>query len=154
MKKAVYLDTTIPSYYYDRRHKTAFLTETTKKWFKEEAKKYKIRVSEATLVEAATGEYPVKNKVLTFVRRWIVLPYDALLDQIVAAYLENHLMPKEFGGDALHLAYASFYKMDFLMTWNCQHLANANKKEHIRVVNTRLGLYVPEIITPLELVDA
>ncbi len=54
-------------------------------------------------------------------------------------------------GDALHLAYASFYKIDFLLTWNCNHLANANKRTHIRVINTRLNLVVPEIITPLEL---
>ncbi len=45
----------------------------------------------------------------------------------------------------------TFYKMDFLMTWNCNHLANANKRPHIRVINTRLGLYTPEIVTPLEL---
>jgi hypothetical protein len=41
--------------------------------------------------------------------------------------------------------------MDFLLTWNCQHLANANKKQHIRIINTRLNLLTPELITPLEL---
>ena len=61
-------------------------------------------------------------------------------------------MPAEYGGDALHLAYASYYKVDFLMTWNCDHLANANKRQHIRVINGRLGLHVPEIVTPMELV--
>jgi len=46
-----------------------------------------------------------------------------------------------------------FYKIDFLLTWNCNHLANANKKQHIRVINTKLGLSTPEIITPLELFE-
>jgi dTDP-4-amino-4,6-dideoxygalactose transaminase len=55
------------------------------------------------------------------------------------------------GTDALHLAYASFYKIDFLLTWNCNHLANANKRKHIRVINARLNLPTPEIVTPLEL---
>ncbi len=50
-----------------------------------------------------------------------------------------------------HLAYASYYKIDFLLTWNCNHLANANKKQHIRIINTRLNLPTPETITPLEL---
>jgi hypothetical protein len=54
-------------------------------------------------------------------------------------------------GDAVHLAYASYYKMDFLLTWNCSHLANANKKDHIRRINAMLNLPTPEIITPLEL---
>jgi hypothetical protein len=60
-------------------------------------------------------------------------------------------MPKVAEGDALHLAYASFYKIDFLLTWNCKHLANANKYQHIRIINTRLQLHTPEIVTPLAL---
>jgi hypothetical protein len=43
------------------------------------------------------------------------------------------------------------HKCDFLVTWNCQHLANANKFGHIRRVNTMLGLFVPALVTPLEL---
>ena len=54
-------------------------------------------------------------------------------------------------GDALHLALASFYKCDFLLTWNCTHLANANKFGHIRRINVMLGLNVPLLVTPLEL---
>jgi hypothetical protein len=60
-------------------------------------------------------------------------------------------MPRILEGDALHLAYASFHKIDFLLTWNCNHLANANKRKHIRTINARLNLATPEIITPLEL---
>ena len=52
---------------------------------------------------------------------------------------------------ALHLALASYYKCEFLVTWNCQHLANANKFGHIRRVNAMLGLFVPALVTPLEL---
>ena len=46
---------------------------------------------------------------------------------------------------------ASYHKCDFLLTWNCQHLANANKFQHIRVINGMLGLHVPSLVTPLEL---
>jgi hypothetical protein len=60
-------------------------------------------------------------------------------------------MPKYPLGDALHLAIASYYKCDFLLTWNCRHLANANKFGHIRQVNVMLGLYVPLLVTSLEL---
>ena len=60
-------------------------------------------------------------------------------------------MPAGPGGDALHLAVASFCKCDFLLTWNCIHLANANKFGHIRRVNGMLGLYVPAIVTPPQL---
>ena len=60
-------------------------------------------------------------------------------------------MPADPRGDALHLALASFYKCDFLLTWNCTHLANANKFGHIRRINVMLGLNVPLLVTPLEL---
>jgi hypothetical protein len=61
-------------------------------------------------------------------------------------------MPRDPAGDAAHLALASFYKCDYLLTWNCAHLANANKIGHIRRVNALLGLPVPQLVTPLELI--
>lgn len=62
-------------------------------------------------------------------------------------------MPNDPGGDAFHLAIASFHRCDFLVTWNCRHIANANKFGHIRRVNGRLGLGNPGLITPLELLN-
>jgi len=61
-------------------------------------------------------------------------------------------MPRDPAGDAAHLALASFYKCDYLLTWNCAHLANANKIGHIRRVNALLGLVVPQLVTPLEMI--
>jgi len=80
-----------------------------------------------------------------------LLTPDAQIVDIAQIYLYNYLMPCALKGDALHLAFASFYKIDFLLTWNCNHLANANKRQHIRVINARLNLLTPEIVTPLEL---
>ena len=57
------------------------------------------------------------------------------------------------GGDALHLAVASFHRCDFLVTWNCKHLANANKFGHIRQVNDILRIGNPTLVTPLELLN-
>ena len=63
-------------------------------------------------------------------------------------YVARHLMPGRDLGDAYHLAMASFYGAHFLLTWNCRHLANANKVGHLRVVNADLGLSVPVVTTP------
>lgn len=67
---------------------------------------------------------------------------------VVQFYYEHRLMPVETGGDAFHLAMASLANMDYLLTWNCRHLANANKFQQIKVLNGRLGLPVPTITTP------
>ena len=63
----------------------------------------------------------------------------------------NHSSGDCVDGDALHLAIASYHRCDFLVTWNCKHLANANKFGHIRRINGILGLSVPSLVTPLEL---
>lgn len=72
--------------------------------------------------------------------------------EIVEAYISHKVMPIDPAGDALHLAIASYYNCDFMLTWNCKHLANANKFAHIRRVNGILGLHVPTLATPLEFI--
>jgi len=101
--------------------------------------------------ELARGNYPKKNEILEFVKKIETLEPNPEIQIIVDYYIQNSLMPKNQQGDAVHLAYASFYKIDFLLTWNCNHLANANKKQHIRIINSRLNLFISDIITPLEL---
>ena len=76
---------------------------------------------------------------------------DASILEIVEAYIRHRVMPADPAGDALHLALASYHRCDFLVTWNCRHLANANKFGHIRRVNGLLGLLTPALVTPLEL---
>lgn len=151
MRKTVYLDITIPNYYFDERESLKTFAEITRMWWQKERDGFSIWISEETLNELNEGIYPHKKDALEFAARLPVLPPDENIVEIARIYLENYLMPQVLKGDALHLAYASFYKIDFLLTWNCNHLANANKKQHIRRINTRLNLSTPEIVTPLEL---
>lgn len=125
--------------------------EITRKWWDEEAGHFNIWISEETLDEINEGNYPKKNEILKFISEIPVLIPDHQIIDIAQIYLDNYLMPRVLKGDALHLAYASYYKIDFLLTWNCNHLANANKRKHIRIINIRLNLPTPEIVTPLEL---
>ena len=69
-----------------------------------------------------------------------LVPVEPAIADIVDAYLTHRVMPADPVSDALHLALASYHKCDFLVTWNCKHLANANKFGHIRRVNVMLGL--------------
>ena len=151
MKDSVYLDTTIPSYLFDKRENIKAHIEVTKKWWNQESKNFDVWISEETLDEIAEGNYPRKDEILRFISSVPILSPEKQIIDIAQIYLDNYVMPRVLKGDALHLAYASFYKIDFLLTWNCNHLANANKKQHIRIVNTRLNLATPEIVTPLEL---
>ena len=151
MKKAIYLDSTVPSYLFDERESIKLHCDITRKWWEEESSNFDIFVSLETIVELNKGSYPKKIEILEFVNKLEKLEPNPEIRNIIKVYIQNTLMPKDEMGDALHLAYASFYKIDFLLTWNCNHLANANKKQHIRILNSRMNLFVPEIITPLEL---
>lgn len=151
MRQSVYLDSTIPSYLFDERESLQTYVEVTQAWWEQERHRFDLWISDATIAEVSQGEYPNKPKIIACISALSVLPPHPLLVDIVRIYLDNYLMPRILTGDALHLAYASYYKVDFLLTWHCNHLANANKKQHIRIINDRLRLFTPEIITPLEL---
>ena len=76
---------------------------------------------------------------------------DSAVDSLAQIYIEHLVMPKKDLGDAWHLAYATFHNFDFLLTWNCNHLANANKREHIQTINWRMNFATPQIVTPQQL---
>ena len=151
--ETVYLDTTIPSFYFDERESFRNWIEETQRWWKEESFRYELWVSDAVIEELSFGNYPRKTEILKFIQPIKVLERSLDLEHIVAVYIENFVMPKSLVGDAIHLAYASYYGIDYLLTWNCNHLANAKKRKHIMVINSRLGLSTPEIVTPLNLVE-
>jgi hypothetical protein len=66
--------------------------------------------------------------------------------EIAKVYQVRGLMPEPPSADALHLAQASFYRMDLLLTWNCRHIANANKARYFEVLNHGKGLSVPQAV--------
>lgn len=70
------------------------------------------------------------------------------LEEVVSYYIEHRLMPQDSEGDARHVALASILAVDFLLTWNCRHIANQSKVRHLAVLNRRLGLGVPALVTP------
>jgi predicted nucleic acid-binding protein len=148
----VYLDSTIPSYYFDTRPEILNYVADTRHWWDKESSAYDLWVSQATLRELAPGEHPHRDEILEFVRKIKVLPEDRMVLELAQTYIDHKLMPASLEGDAAHLAYASFYGFNYLLTWNCNHLANANKRRHIEVINIRLGLASPLIVTPQMLV--
>jgi len=150
MKPVVYIETSIPSFYYEIRPEPDMVARKmwTREWWDEHRNQYTLVTSAVVLEELEGGEYPNQNEVIALVKELPVLHLDLTIREIVETYIQPTLMPRDPVGDALHLAIASFHKCDFLLTWNCTHLANANKFGHIRRLNTLLGLYVPILTTP------
>jgi predicted nucleic acid-binding protein len=156
IRPRVYVETTIPSAYFEVRTAATVVArrEWTRKWWDVAAARYELLTSPAVLAELVAGRSERATERAALVQHLPLLVIGSPVLEIVQAYIRHKLMPADPGGDALHLALASYYKCDFLVTWNCQHLANANKFGHIRRINTLLGLYVPSLVTPLELLGA
>ena len=152
-KPRAYVETTIPSFYYTTRPGPAAVArrQWTRRWWELSRDRYALVTSDAVLDELREGDYPSREPALALVADLPLLEVTPAVAEIVAAYVRHRLMPADPAGDALHLALASYHKCEFLVTWNCQHLANANKFGHLRLVNGLLGLYVPVLATPLEL---
>jgi len=155
MHKRVYIETTIPSFYYEVRSEPEMVArrEWTREWWNNQRHHYNLVTSAAVIEELSKGNYPSKEQALTLLSSLQLLSTEYSVDKIVETYIAHYVMPRNSLGDALHLALASYHGCHFLLTWNCVHLANANKFEHIRHVNTLLGLYVPIITTPVELLN-
>lgn len=153
MKLSVYVETTIPSFYHEVRTEPDMVArrEWTREWWDNQRSGYDVFTSEAVVEELETGAFPIKDDALALIKALPLLDINEAIADAVETYISHHVMPADPAGDALHLAIASFHKCDFLLTWNCQHLANANKFGHIRRVNILLGFFVPTIVTPLEL---
>ena len=153
MERRIYIETTVPSFYFEVRSEPEMVARRnwTREWWVLARPRDEIVASEAVIEELSGGNHPHRSDCLELVAELPLLAVEPEIGEIVEAYVAHKLMPRDPGGDALHLALASFYRCDFLATWNCRHLANANKFDHIRRINGILGLFVPSLVTPLEL---
>jgi hypothetical protein len=149
----VYVETSIPSFFFEERPEPDMVARRTwtRDWWTAATGTTELVTSIAVIEELERGEFAARESCLELVAGLAQLGIDQAVLEIVQAYIHHRVMPADPAGDALHLALASYHRCDFLVTWNCRHIANANKFGHIRRVNTLLGLYNPSLVTPLEL---
>ena len=150
MEKVAYIETSVPSAHESHRTDpgSQYRRRVTREWWEQEARQYELVTSDVTLIELRAGSYPGQEDAIALVQN---LPRLEVTDEVVAVaevYVQHHLMPAPVAGDALHLALASVNEVDYLLTWNLRHLANPNKVEHMTVINRRLGLLTPVILSP------
>lgn len=70
---------------------------------------------------------------------------------LASRLIAENALPDNAQSDALHIATASVHGMDYLLTWNCRHIDNAETKPLVRSICAVAGYPCPEICTPFEL---
>ena len=157
MQPTAYLDATIPSFYYEERPGVILQAwrELTVAFWDQARDRYALSVSDETLRELLDPGYPEgkRQRCLALIDGLPRLAINADVIDLATFYMDEKLMPATDPGDAFHLAFATWYRIQYLLTWNCRHLANANKFEHIQVLNARRRLVSPSIVTPQQLLE-
>jgi len=149
-KETIYLDSSVPSAYFDTR--VLWRMEETQIWWHNELPKYEVFISPTVIFEiSSTRNETRREELLSLILNFQRCSLSSEIEEIAEGYLKQKIIPQSAALDATHIAIASFYKMDFLVTWNCKHLAEGHRRKRIKLFNTSAGLYVPEIVTPIEL---
>jgi len=150
MRQRVYVETSVIGAYFDERTDPVSSAQRywTRVWWDEMRGRYEVVISRAVLDELSYPEFPHSEGALGLIRDIARVPIEEEIRRIVRTYIQEQVMPANPVGDALHLALASYHKCDYLLTWNCKHIANPNKFRQIRMCNISMGLYVPFLVTP------
>ena len=146
----VYVETSVPSAYVSTRTDPSSLhrPNATREWWESQRKHYDLSTSDAVIIELREGDWPGQAEAIGLVQGIQKLLVDDEIAAIAERYIRERLVPDDLFGDAMHLAIACTHELDFLLTWNIRHLANVNKVRHLTVINRRMGLLTPLIVTP------
>ena len=154
MKPKVYLETTIPSLLTAWPSRDVLLAgqqQATRDWWAQRRKRYQLFISGLVLAESRRGDPSAATAREQVLSACAVLEYSEEAQILAAKILSTHLLPAKAAVDAAHIAIATVHQMDFLLTWNCRHIANAAIVEKVRAECAVNGYAPPVICTPLEL---
>ena len=154
-KPRIYVETTIPSAYHsDRTDLEAVKRRAiTRAWWDAAGRSSKLVTSDVVTQELGHGR-PEQARLRLELTKHLRLIQSGPAELATAlTYVRHKLMPGNPLADALHLAIASHHRCDVLVTWNYHHLANPNKLDRISKLNEELGLSVPRILTPKQLLE-
>jgi hypothetical protein len=153
MKPKVYLETTIPSLltaWPSRDLIIAADQQVTRDWW-DTRHRYELFVSAEVLREAGRGDAQAAAQRLAAISDCIILPVTDEAERLTKRIVATGVIPARALRDAIHIGMATAHAVDFLLTWNCRHIANAAIQQALRKACHAAGFEMPVICTPHEL---
>jgi predicted nucleic acid-binding protein len=154
MKLSVYIETSIVGYLasaLSRDLLTAAHQQLTQEWWQKRSGEFDLYVSELVISEVGAGDQTEAQKRLGHLERLPQLEMTDACRELARQLVDRHAIPREAVEDALHIAIAAVHGVDYLLTWNCAHIANAQRRSAIEQVCRDRGCEPPLICTPEEL---
>jgi len=152
--ESVYLETTFISYLVARPSRDVIVAahqQTTHDWWDTRRNDFECNVSQVVIDEASAGDLTEIQKRLDVIQDLPVLEVTKSAQSLAQAIIASGVIPSRAVRDAAHIAVAAVHRNDYLLTWNCRHLANAQIMRKIEKVCDQLSERMPVICTPEEL---
>jgi len=153
-RAAVYIETSIVSYLTARPSRDLLVAahqQLTVAWWDQQRANYELFTSQVVLAEARAGDLEAAQRRLAVLERLPLLDVTDPAIQLAASLVTGQALPAQAVQDAFHIAITCVHGLEYLLTWNCTHLANARRRNRIEQVCRDAGYVPPIICTPEEL---
>lgn len=156
MNSSVYIETSIVSYLTGRPSRDVIVAgrqALTREWWDNCREKFDLYVSPLVVTEAEDGDADAAQRRLDVIKGVPALAVADETEVLARQLVVEGPMPEEYPEDALHVALCALNAIDYLLTWNCTHLANAVLRRDVERFLDRSGCVCPTICTPEELME-
>ena len=154
MKPKVYIETTIPSYLVGLPSRDLIVAahqELTREWWQFRQDDFDIFISQFIIDEASLGDPDLSGMRIKIIQSLTQLEITKDVEVLATELVLSNVIPKKAATDAAHIAIASVHSMDYMLTWNCTHIANAEIYKEVQIVCDNNGFSCPIICTQEEL---
>ena len=155
-RPTVYIESTVISYYAARRTRdivAAAHQEITMEWWETALPMLNPYISQIVFDEISRGDKSAVGRRLAAVSKFKVLEMTKDITMLADVYFKAMDIPQKARNDAFHLAVAVYNGMDYLVSWNCTHIAAGRVRSIIEGINNEKGFLTPIICTPEELME-
>lgn len=154
---SIYLETSVISYLtspISRELVTAAKQQITQEWWSHSQGRFDFYVSDVVEQEVARGDAGLAQQRLSLIRGITRLSVNDEAESLARQFLTKSDLPAHALADAVHIALATVYAVDFLVTWNCRHIANPHMLKRLAAIAALEGYELPTVCTPHELHSA
>ncbi len=154
MKSRLYLETSIPSYLTSRPSRDLIIAghqQITREWWEKRRHAFQVYISQLVVDEASAGDPGAARERLIVLQPLPLLDITPQVAELASGILASGIIPRKAATDAAHIAIAALHGMDFLLTWNCAHIANAAIAKTLALICREHECKCPVICAPEEL---
>ncbi len=154
MSESVYIETSILGYLTARPSRDIVVAaniEITREWWETRRNTFQLYASQAVVQETSQGDAEIASQRIKIIYNLPLLDLNQSVLDLAEQFLERSSLPAKADVDAVHIAAATVHSMNYLLTWNCKHIANAKIQKKLAEISLDFGYELPILCTPYEL---